>query len=287
MISHGMVPDMQISIAVARTLYFSTGDISDETADSGRSDVPLFLPVTPKEVSEAVLSKDLKRLRSSIRRKGGSYHYPLGNSSSSFSNATTNTSTPTNTSSSVNGGANPPSSCSSFPLSPLHSRTCHPQLSLANRILDVLYPDLNIDLSHPEGTTCPSLKCQKTLSFIEIISNFTSNVHQYTVNCPHCGIEFVPRFTVFSSLGTWTGSEGIGTLLWCEFLSPWTLQKEILNIIESNGISSILSSSFRETSTSSSQYSTIFWNLIVYFRHYGLPYAFLITSKLNLALLIS
>jgi hypothetical protein len=263
-----MVPDMQISIAVARTLYFSTGDISDETADTGRSDVPLFLPVTPKEVSEAVLSKDLKRLRSSIRRKGSSYHYPLHSSP----NITANISNPT-----------------SVITSPLQSPTCHPQFSLANRILDVLYPDLEIDLSHPDGTTCPNLKCQRTLSFIEIISNFTSNVHQYTVHCPHCGVEFVPRFTVFSSLETWTGSEGIGSLLWCEFLSPWTLQKEILNIIESHGISFLLSMSFRETapSHSSSQYSTIFWNLMVYFRHYGLPYAFLITSKLNLALLMS
>lgn len=269
MIAHGIVPDMQISIAVARTLYFSTGDISDETADTGRSDVPLFLPVTPKEVSEAVLSKDLKRLKSSIRRKGSCYHYPLSISS--------------------NPPINPQSpSIATNTTSPLQSQLCSPQFSLANRILDVLYPDLEICLSHPEGTNCPNLKCQRTLSFIEIISNFTSNVHQYTGICPHCDIEFVPRFTVYSSLDTWIGSEGLGSLLWCEFLSPWTLQKEVLNIIESNGIAFIISSGFRESAPSySSQYSTIFWNLMVYFRYYGLPYAFLITSKLNLALLMS
>jgi hypothetical protein len=269
MIDHGMVPDMQISIAVARTLYFSSGDISDETADTGHWDVPLFLPVTPKEVSEAVLSKDLKRLRSSIRHKG-SYH-----SSLSF---------PSFSSSSTHQSSSSPSSPSRAPKLSTH---CQPQFSFSNRILDVLYPGLVIDLSHPDGVACPNMKCHKTLSFLEIINNFTSNMHQYTVNCPYCNIEFVPRFTVYSSDHTWYGSEGLGTLLWCEFLSPWTLQKEILNIIESHGIAALISASFREYSAlSSSQYSTIFWNLIVYFRHYGLPYAFLIAQKLNLSLLI-
>jgi hypothetical protein len=275
MISHGMVPDMQISIAVARTLYFSTGDISDETADTGHSDVPLFLPVTPKEVSEAVLTKDLKRLRSSIRHKG-CYHYPLVALSASSSSAH------------LPSPSSPSRSSSSRAQAPMLSSNWQPHLSLAHRILDVLYPNLVIDLSHPDGVTCPQDKCLKTLSLIEIINNFTTDIHQYTVHCPHCNAEFVPRFTVVSTNENWYGSEGHGTLLWCEFLSPWTLQKEILNIIESNGITTLISCTFREYSVlSSSQYSTIFWNMIVYFRHYGLPYAFLITQKLNLSLLIS
>lgn len=270
MISHGIVPDMQISVAIARALYFSSSDISDETADTGRSDVPLSLPVTPKEVSDAVLSKDLRRLKSSIRRKG-SYHYPLFPSSSLISPLFPS-----------------PTKSSTFRHhpSPLQSSKCHPQFSLANRMLDVLYPDLRIDLSHPDGTGCPNIKCHKILNFLEVINNFSSNIHQYTVNCPHCFVDFVPRFTVFSSLDTWEGSEGKETLLWCEFLSPWTLQKEILRIIESNGISSITSPTFRDP-TLNSQYSTIFWNIVVYCQHYGLPYAFLITQKLNLALLIT
>lgn len=273
MITHGMVPDIQISIAVARALYFSSGDISDEMADTGRSDVPLFLPVTPKEVSEAVLKKDLKRLRSSIRRKGNSYQlFP----SSSIQFPLLSSSSPSRLSTG-NQNHHP---------SPLQSLICNPQYSLANRVLDVLYPDLHIDLSHPHGIGCPNIKCQKLLTFIEVINNFSSNIHQYTVTCPYCILDFVPRFTVYSSLETWEGSEGKGTLLWCEFLSPWTLQKEILSIIESNGISSIISSSFRDP-TINSQYSTIFWNLMIYCRHYGLPYAFLITQKLNFALLIT
>lgn len=313
MMSNGILSDMHICIAVARALYFSSGDISDDLADTGhnhhhhhhhRLDTPLLLPITPKEVSEAVISKDIKKLRSFARHKENNMTIDdptisiLSSASSPPSSSQVLSSSPSS-SSSLKSPLSPSPSTTTSSISSNHYVKhnplfkCYPQLSFANRILDVLYPNLVIDLTHPSGTTCPNINCNKGLHFQEIITHFTSNVNKYTVNCKYCNFEFVPRFTVHSSISTWCGNEGPGTLLWCELLSPWTLQKEILNIILSHGISYLFSDQFRSYLDSSMQHESnyninviIFWNLIVYFRYYNLPYAFLVTNKLNKAILI-
>lgn len=160
------------------------------------------------------------------------------------------------------------------------------QILLAERTLEYLFPQLQIDVNNPFGTTCPNFKCGSALQMSELMENYTAfDPNAYTVTCPYCSKPFVPRFTVHSSREDWKGSEGPGSLLWCELLSPWVLQKEIMAIIEEHGIKTIVSQEFK-TGYTNPQYAVLFWNLIVSFRLYGLPYAFLICEKPSLAFLI-
>jgi hypothetical protein len=62
---------------------------------------------------------------------------------------------------------------------------------------------------------------------------------------------------------------------WFEFLSPWVLHKEILNIIFEDGIIAILLNDFK---SNSHQKSVVFWNMIIHFRLRGLPFSFLLTK---------
>jgi len=70
--------------------------------------------------------------------------------------------------------------------------------------------------------------------------------NKYTTKCIHCNTEFIPRFHVMyksnsqlriademllSSSPNNGGDEA--TSIWCEFLSPWVVTKEILNILYS------------------------------------------------------
>lgn len=64
--------------------------------------------------------------------------------------------------------------------------------------------------------------------------------------------------------------------IWCELLSPWTLHKEMLNVIFEEGISQLLSQHFKSRTHQS---EVIFWNAVLSFRFRGLPIAFLLTNK--------
>ena len=59
-------------------------------------------------------------------------------------------------------------------------------------------------------------------------------------------------------------------ILWCELLSPWVLAKEIKTILIEDGVKTFLKPSFRVS------HHVIFWNMILAFRLYGLPYVFLL-----------
>lgn len=89
---------------------------------------------------------------------------------------------------------------------------------------------------------------------------------------------FVARFSVHCTASDWIGSTGPGTPLWCEYLSPWVLRKEIQTILLNDGIDSILSAAFRKSSAAS---STIFWNLILWYRDFALPVAFLLQNSVE------
>ncbi len=52
---------------------------------------------------------------------------------------------------------------------------------------------------------------------------------------------------------------GPNTPLFCEFLSPWVLLKEVQTVLKMNGIESVQSWTFRV------RCPTIFWNLALYF----------------------
>ena len=142
--------------------------------------------------------------------------------------------------------------------------------------LEAMFPGLNIDLFSPFGTACPNLRCGHPLSLSELRDGWTPDPNRYTTRCPKCGREFVPRFTVDCTSGDWVGSEGRGSSLWCELLSPWVLRKEVNNVIFQDGIETLLSPSFRAPM---SQGAAIFWSMIVTFRLLGLPIAFLLCDS--------
>jgi hypothetical protein len=152
-------------------------------------------------------------------------------------------------------------------------------MAVCEGMLHSNFPDLSINLCHQFGTVCPAAKCtlKRPLTISEIYHGFEPpDANKYTTRCFECGIEFVPRFCVDCSSPDWQGSEGPGTTLWCELLSPWTLRKEVLQILCQDGADFLVSKSFRN---SSSQHAVIFWNIIIAFRLCGLPYSFLLSDR--------
>lgn len=312
MTEQGMLPDVQICSASSRALSFSA-----KSEDLNRGNIEnAMLAVTPKDVSDAAESRDFSKLRTSYRKNRASSDTLLtvgeeGYTVSSFKRSMKKFSLSTDSmfsnkaaSSPVHGnrraaasrsgeefcsvttiGADATGASVGTNFATVASPRFTTQVTLADRTLDMLYSDLIIDLVNTNGTSCPNLSCRKGLKIFEIIDNFSTDANKYTVKCPHCSREFVPRFTVHSKNDDWVGSTGVGSVLWCELLSPWVLQKELLNDIDTMGIESIVSSDFRNGSINP-QSSVVFWNMMVYFRLYGLPYAFLITEKLSMAFLI-
>jgi hypothetical protein len=156
---------------------------------------------------------------------------------------------------------------------------------VGEKLLASMFPGLEIDLAHPLGASCPNPRCPRAglpLSIAELqrgwgTQGLPEDANRYTTRCITCTSDFVPRFTVFSTAEDWVGSEGPGTPLWCELLSPWTLRKEIFNVLFQDGIDALLSKDFRRSSI---QHAILFWNAIVAFRLHGLPYAFLLCDNL-------
>jgi hypothetical protein len=289
---YGILPDMQISSAVARALSFRSAlaaDPSDPPRDPRGRPAPPLASLSAKDVFEAASSKDFNRLKRSVTVSLGHTSPALGGSTAENRRHTVTSPVPSGGHhASYHSGQRDQFVSAKMTTAQegfLSSDRFSTQLRMADRTLDFLYPDLLIDLRDPNGTSCPRGTCQKALTIIEIIKAFPTDSNCYTVRCPYCQREYVPRFTVSSSLESWEGSEGKGTPLWCELLSPWVLQKEVLNVIMSTGIETIVSPSFRDSHLKP-QYAVLFWNLMVYFRLYGLPYAFLITEKMSLAFLI-
>lgn len=97
----------------------------------------------------------------------------------------------------------------------------------------------------------------------ELLSGFTKNLSAYTVRCPICKNQFVPKFTVYSEYKTdyLRGREGVCITM----LSPIVLYKEYINIIEQKGGQQILKESFLR------DHKAVFWNLILYFKIMKLP----------------
>ena len=147
------------------------------------------------------------------------------------------------------------------------------QLVLGESLLEFLYPDLTIDTG---CDSCP--QCSSSMKESDIVSGWKPRAFQdFTTGCPNCGHRFVPRFTVSCSAPTFVGSQGVGTPLYCEFLSPWVLRKEIGHVIdENNGADLLIDPEWRRGTQVS---STLWWNLIVVFRHYELPFSFLLQGS--------
>jgi DNA-directed RNA polymerase subunit RPC12/RpoP len=147
------------------------------------------------------------------------------------------------------------------------------QIVLGESLLDFLYPDLNIDL---RGDACP--QCSNMMKEDDIISGWQPCEFQdFTTRCPQCGHRFVPRFSVLCNSPTFEGSQGPGTPLYCEFLSPWVLRKELNHIITGDGgIDLILDPEWR---SGTDVRATLWWNMIAMFKRYQLPFSFLLQGS--------
>jgi len=72
------------------------------------------------------------------------------------------------------------------------------------------------------------------------------------------------------------GSRGASSPLFCERLSPWVLQKELHTILLSQGIDDLLSPEWRTKETKN---AVVWWNLVLSFMRYRLPFSFLMQGS--------
>lgn len=147
------------------------------------------------------------------------------------------------------------------------------QLVLGESLLDFLYPNICIDTF---GDACPM--CSNVMKEEDIVNGWKQcDFEDFTTACPLCSHRFVPRFKVSCDSSTFEGSQGPGTPLYCEFLSPWALRKELGYIIgNSKSLHQILDPSWR---SGNDVRATIWWNLIAMFKRHQLPFSFLLQGS--------
>jgi pentatricopeptide repeat protein len=147
------------------------------------------------------------------------------------------------------------------------------QIVLGENLLDFLYPNLVIDTS---GDTCP--RCSHTMKEIDIVAGWKPCEFQdFTTCCSQCHHRFVPRFSVSCASPTFEGSQGPATPLFCEFLSPWVLRKELDHVVKgAGGIDLVIHPEWR---SGTDIRATLWWNLIVLCHSYRLPFSFLLQGS--------
>lgn len=167
-------------------------------------------------------------------------------------------------------------------------------LQLSSCILEDLYPGIKIDA---DSDTCP--KCSRVLDQDSIISGWNPcQVNDFTTICPSCKHRFVPKFCVACDLDSFEGSQGLGTPLYCDYLSPWVLLREIRSLVtpstslaggkaakvlgvESDGsrpigVDKIIDPTFRDGSGIN---ATLWWNMIVTFIRFKIPFTYLLQGS--------
>ena len=162
-------------------------------------------------------------------------------------------------------------------------------LELGYCILEDLYPGVKIDAN---SDTCP--KCSCVLGQDSVILGWKPcQVKDFSTACPSCKHRFVPKFSVSCKLESFEGSQGTGTPLYCDYLSPWVLLQEIRSLIsapvggkvadilgvDSNdwiGIDGIIDPKFREGNGIN---ATLWWNMIVTFNRFKVPITFLLQGS--------
>ncbi|KAL3809623.1 LOW QUALITY PROTEIN: hypothetical protein ACHAXA_006622 [Cyclostephanos tholiformis] len=164
-------------------------------------------------------------------------------------------------------------------------------LVLSQCILEDLYPGIIVDA---DSDTCP--KCSFVLDQDCVISGWKPcQTKDYTTMCPSCKHRFIPKFSVSCNLDTFEGSQGKGTPLYCDYLSPWVLLREIRSLvnksvgskatkilgadvrdIEPVNIDRIIDPKFREGCGIN---ATLWWNMIVAFTRFKIPYTYLLQGS--------
>ena len=154
------------------------------------------------------------------------------------------------------------------------------QVMLGENLIDYIYPGISFDTS---CDSCP--KCSTVLSEDDIVSGWLPCAFRdYTTVCPQCRHRFVPHFSVSCSSDSFEGSQGKSTPLYCEFLSPWVLRKELQNVILSpEGADAMLNLEWRNGTDIN---ATLWWNMIISFRRYQLPVTYLLQGSFKNQLIV-
>jgi hypothetical protein len=152
-------------------------------------------------------------------------------------------------------------------------------IQLGESLIESIYPDIKMDT---DSDACP--KCAKTLSEDQIIMGWTPCASkEYETECPSCKAKFVPKFCVTCSSPDFQGSQGKGSALYCDYLSPWVLLREMKCILSKVGIENVLDERFRSGSGIN---ATLWWNMVITFRRYKLPYIFLLQGSFSNQLIL-
>lgn len=146
------------------------------------------------------------------------------------------------------------------------------QIGFGENLLEVVYPDISIDT---DDEKCPN--CGTFLLDDDVVKGWIADANSYTTNCPICKKGFVPKFRVQSTSPSFVGSKGPGTPLICERLSPWVLEKELkTKMSDIGGTEDLLDPVWREKETKN---AVLWWNLILSFMRYRLPFTFLLQGS--------
>jgi len=145
------------------------------------------------------------------------------------------------------------------------------QNEMGRNLLESLYPGISID----HENVCP--KCAHVLDEGKVVRGWTPcATNNYHTTCPTCQHKFVPQFAVSCNSPDFVGSQGKGSILYCDYLSPWVMLREIRSVITSGGLKSILDEKFR---SSTDIRATLWWNMLVTFQRYELPISFLLQGS--------
>ena len=145
-------------------------------------------------------------------------------------------------------------------------------INIGDSLLTYLYKDLEILLDNATCQSCGTLLEQDQVRLGWNYCSYTDN----TTECPQCKNHFVPSFVVKTSDVDFVGSQGFGTPLHCEFLSPWVLHKEIHIATRDSNLKDILDPRWRDNGDKN---ATIWWNLVVTLQRQKLPITFLLQGS--------
>lgn len=147
------------------------------------------------------------------------------------------------------------------------------QINFGENLLEILYPDINIDTDNEH---CP--RCNLLLSDNDVTDGWKPGDPQdYTTQCPQCPQKFVPHFCVQTTAQSFVGSKGPESPLFCERLSPWVLEKELrLKMSDREGLEDILDPTWREKENKN---AVLWWNLILSFMRFRCPFTFLLQGS--------
>ena len=153
------------------------------------------------------------------------------------------------------------------------TKTIASHIGFGENLLEIVYPDISIDT---DDERCP--QCDTLLLDDMVVDGFTpGDCQDYTTTCPVCTKTFVPKFCIQSTSDEFNGSKGKGTPLICERLSPWVLEKELrLKMSDWEGIDDLLNKEWREME---SKNAVLWWNLILAFMRYRIPFTFLLQGN--------